>query len=496
MTRELAALGVLIPDFPLPPGVRAAVTTRVMRGVSPSPFDACNLGSRCGDTPANVATNRKLIRRQLNLPSEPQWLRQVHGIEVHSLQEPGDPARDHQADPVADAVYCNRPGLVCVVQTADCLPLLLTSDDGCEVAAVHAGWRGLAAGVIEAALRQFSAAPARIRVWLGPAIGATSYEVGEDVRAAFIAHNARSVEAFAATRPGHWLCDLYALARQRLAAAGVVQIFGGSFDTFTDPRFYSHRRAHPSGRFASLIWIESAHQAARTAEAAGRALASQARRSQLIFPRLLGRSLLRLPQTVQALHLCGGAQTYRGGVTITRGRNWLARFCALVTGMPPAMNDAPLSVEIVAAAKRERWTRNFNGHRMRSAMWWRDGLLCERLGLVTFHFRLGVAGSALTWTVERVSVLGFPLPVSWFRAVKACEYEDGGRYCFDVTAALPLAGELVHYSGWLDVRTDWVCTDSEPEETDTDIDSTSEDCDRGSECSRGDGGDSGADGGD
>lgn len=451
MSGDPAAGGVLIPDFPLPPGVRAAVTTRGMRGVSPSPFDACNLGSRCGDTPVNVAANRAAVRDALALPSEPVWLRQVHGTDVHVLAAPGDPARDAHDDPVADAVYTDRPGLVCVIQTADCLPLLFASEDGREVAAAHAGWRGLAAGVIEATLQRFAAPRARIRVWLGPAIGGLSYEVGDEVRAAFLAHDAAAGEAFTATRPGHWLCDLCTLARRRLAAAGVTQIHGGGFDTLTDERFYSHRRARPTGRFASLIWIELPHRARFSDDAAGAELAERARRSHLIFPRLMGPALLRLPANVQALHLRHGACRYDGRVTITRGRNWLARICAFVTGMPPAMTDAPLSVEILATPRRERWTRDFDGHRMRSVMWRRNGRLCERLGLVTFHFRLRAVGGALTWTVERVRALGIPLPAAWFDGVAAREFEQGGRYCFDVSAALPLAGELVHYRGWLDV---------------------------------------------
>ncbi|HSX61832.1 MAG TPA: peptidoglycan editing factor PgeF [Tahibacter sp.] len=488
MNGDPATRGALIPDFPLPPGVRAAVTTRTMHGISPSPFDACNLGSRCGDTPINVAANRAGMRDRLALPSEPQWLRQVHGTGVHVLDAPGDPARDHHDDPVADAVYTNRPGLVCVVQTADCLPLLLASSDGREIAAVHAGWRGLAAGVIEAALRRFDTPPSQVRAWLGPAIAVTSYEVGDEVRAAFVAHDANAAEAFTATRPGHWLCDLYLLARQRLAAAGVVLVYGGGFDTFTDARFYSHRRSRPTGRFASLIWIEPAHRASYRAAEDGGALEAPARRSRLIFPRLLGRTLLRVPATVQVLHLRGGARRYRGRVTIERGRNWLARFCAFVTGMPPAMTDAPLAVDIVATSRRERWTRDFDGHRMTSTMWRRKGRLAERLGLVTFHFRLGAKDGALTWTVERVRALGIPLPVAWFDGVSAREFEQDGRYCFDVSAALPLAGELVHYRGWLDVDPVFVPEDEPQDDDDWDVDG--EDSDWGD----GDGGDS--DGGD
>lgn len=429
--------GALIPDFAWPPGVRAAVTTSGMPGVSPSPFERCNLGTRCGDAPANVAANRLVLRAALRLPSEPVWLRQVHGTAVQVLDLPGDPNRDAHDDPVADAAYADRPGLVCAVQTADCLPLLIASEDGSEIAAVHAGWRGLAAGVIEATLARFRAPPQRLRIWLGPAIAAASYEVGEEVRAAFLDHDAGAAEAFTPTRPGHWLCDLYALARRRLRAAGVATIGGGGLDTYSDPRFYSHRRARPTGRFASLIWIEPA--------------VSPQRRSRLVFPSLLGMAFARLPQTVQTLHLARGLRRYGGRVTIRRGGNWLARLCAFVTGMPPAMTDAPLSVDIVAASGGEQWTRNFDGHRMRSRLWRRNGRLCERLGLVTFGFVLQVRSGALHWRVDAVRALGIPLPARWFRRVRAREWESEGRYCFEVTAALPLAGDLVHYTGWLDV---------------------------------------------
>lgn len=449
--------GLLIPAWELPPGVRAAVTTRRLAGVSPSPFDSGNLGSRCGDAPANVAANRVVLRHTLALPSEPVWLRQVHGVAVHAVAQQGNPDGDHHDDPVADAAYTNRPGLVCLVQTADCLPLLICSDDGREVAAVHAGWRGLAAGVIEATLARFEAPAAQLRVWLGPAIGPASYEVGEEVRAAFVAHDATAHRAFSETRPGHWLCDLYELARQRLAAVGVDAVSGGGFDTFTDPRFYSHRRSRPTGRFASLIWIEplaSAQPAQHTARPT--ALVAHRRATRLMFPRLLGSAFAKLPRTVQALHLRRGLQTFQGAATIRRGSHWLARLCGRVTGLPPAMQDAPLCVEITATPRREHWLRNFDGHRMGSAMWKRKGRLCERLGLVTFHFRLSVQNAALVWTVDRVRALGLPLPASWFSGVKAREFERDGRYCFEVAAALPLAGELVHYSGWLDADPAWV----------------------------------------
>lgn len=441
MATPAAVPGVLIPDWALPPGVHAAVTTRVLSGVSPSPFERGNLGSRCGDAPANVAVNRAVLRRELALPSEPVWLRQVHGSDVHVAEAGGDPGRDHHDDPVADAVYCDRPGLVCAILTADCLPLLFCSADGREVAAAHAGWRGLAGGVIEATLARFRAAPAQVRIWLGPAIASRSYEVGAEVRDAFLAGRPEAASAFTPTRPGHWLCDLVELARQRLLAAGVVEVSGGDFDTLNEPRFYSHRRGHPTGRFASLIWIEPARAPLRPADPA----------PPLLFPQLLGAEFAGLPPTVQALHRRDRLSRYAGRVDIRRGGSWLARLCCAITGMPPAMTDAPLRVDIEAQPGRERWTRNFDGRLMTSRMWSRAGRLCERLGPVTFHFRLGVEDGVLTWTVERVRALGIPLPAGWFGGVKAREYEQDGLYRFDVAAALPLAGLLVHYSGRLSV---------------------------------------------
>jgi YfiH family protein len=448
---EALPAGVLIPDWPLPPGVRAAVSTRQLPGVSPSPFDGGNVGARCGDDLENVTANRAVLRRELNLPSEPVWLRQVHGVVVFDATAPGVAGGDPHADPVADAAFSRDAGIVCAVQTADCLPLLICSEDGIEIAAVHAGWRGLAAGVIEAALARFAAPLDRLRVWLGPAIAAESYEVGEEVRAAFVAAHPHAAVAFRETRPGHWLCDLYELARQRLHRAGVGSVSGGGFDTFTDERFYSHRRARPTGRFVSLIWRESNGIDYARIGAAGRALAARARVSRLIFPQLLGQRFTGLPLTVQALHLARGTRRYQGEVAIRRSRNLLARLCGFATGLPPPMQGAALTVEIVAGRQGERWSRNFGGYPMQSRLWRKGGHLCERLGLVTFFFSLRVEDSALCWRVQKVRALGLPLPASWFRGVYAREYENADRYCFEVAAALPLAGELVHYRGWLTV---------------------------------------------
>ncbi len=241
---------LLIPDWPAPPGVRAAVTTRQLAGHSLAPYDTMNLGSRCGDAPESVAANRLDLARLLGLPAAPSWLRQVHGVAVHDADVTAPPIEE----PAADAAVARAGNAVLAILTADCLPLLFCTDDGSAIGAAHAGWRGLAGGVIEATVARLGAPPRRVMAWLGPAIGAASYEVGEDVRSAFVTLDIDAANAFKPTRPGHWHCDLYALARQRLAAIGVQAVSGGGYDTFTDPRFYSYRRTMQTGRFASLIW--------------------------------------------------------------------------------------------------------------------------------------------------------------------------------------------------------------------------------------------------
>lgn len=244
--------GFLAPHWPLPACVRAAVTTRQIAGASPPPFDGFNLGTRCGDDALAVAYNRGALVRLLALPRAPLWLQQVHGAGVV------DADRDDLADePHGDAAVTRRAHVVLAVLTADCLPVLLAAADGSAVGVAHAGWRGLAAGVLEAAVAALHQPRERVLAWLGPAIGAQSYEVGEEVRAAFVERDPAAVAAFTATRSGHWHCNLYALARQRLAAAGVTQVHGGGHDTFADARLYSYRRDHTTGRFATLIWREA-----------------------------------------------------------------------------------------------------------------------------------------------------------------------------------------------------------------------------------------------
>lgn len=243
----------LYPDWPAPPNVRALVTTRRMPGNSQPPFDAFNLGLNSGEEGGIVQANRVLLERAFELPSRPRWLQQVHG--TRSLRLTSE-VIDGEAQ--ADAAFTTQPGVVLAILTADCLPVVLCAGDGSEIAAVHAGWRGLSGGVIESCVGRLGTPTQNLIVWLGPAIGSASYEVGEEVRAAFVAPDALAQAAFVATRPGHWRCDLYALARQRLHALGVTRIHGGAFDTFADDRFYSYRRdAANSGRFASLIWMRT-----------------------------------------------------------------------------------------------------------------------------------------------------------------------------------------------------------------------------------------------
>jgi YfiH family protein len=249
----VAADGLLVPDWLAPANVHAAVVQRDFPGVSLPPFDRCNLGARCGDDPAAVAANRASLARTLGLPHAPRWLAQVHGTRVVRF----DDTTLADDEPAADAAVTSAPGVVLAILTADCLPVLLAARDGREVAAAHAGWRGLAAGVLEATVAAMRTAPADLVAWLGPAAGPQAYEIGAEVRDAFLAHDPAAEVAFVATRPGHWRVDLYALARQRLAAAGVTAVSGGDRCTISEPRHYfSHRRDACTGRLASLVWME------------------------------------------------------------------------------------------------------------------------------------------------------------------------------------------------------------------------------------------------
>lgn len=240
--------GWLIPDWPAPAGVKSCVTTRA-GGVSLAPFDSFNLGDHVDDDSQAVSSNRLALTSRLGI--QPAWLRQVHGVSVVKAT----PTEVMEAD----ASWTSTPGIACTIMTADCLPALFCNRAGDRVAAAHAGWRGLAAGVLEAAVSSFSNDPADVMVWLGPAIGPDAFEVGPEVREAFISTHPSTVDAFVpSVNHGKFMANIYQLARLRLAAYGVTSVYGGGFSTYNDPRFYSYRRSARTGRFASLIWIEHA----------------------------------------------------------------------------------------------------------------------------------------------------------------------------------------------------------------------------------------------
>jgi len=265
----------ITPDWPAPANVHAFMTTR-SGGVSLTPFASFNPASHVDDDPAAVAENRRRLRQWL--PAEPLWLNQVHGVDVAGQPvgcgelanriEPRDAVRTspHPTSPdvpTADAGVAFQPGKVRAVLTADCLPVLFCDTAGTVVAAAHAGWRGLAGGVLEATVAAMREPPERILVWLGAAIGPAAFEVGDEVREAFVSRHPLAGVAFRPSLPGtldeapkKWLADIYALARIRLAAIGVSQVYGGGLCTFSDPRFFSYRREPRSGRMASVIWMD------------------------------------------------------------------------------------------------------------------------------------------------------------------------------------------------------------------------------------------------
>ena len=236
----------ITPDWPAPANVKALQTTR-KGGSSMSPYDCFNLGSHVGDNPLNVARNRMLLSPLL--PSEPVWLNQVHGTVVADAGHAG-------CLPEADASVATHPATVCVVMTADCLPILLCDDKGSVVGAAHAGWRGLCDGVIEATVKEMKVPTPTLMAWLGPAIGPAAFEVGEEVRAAFVAHHPQAESAFVPGAPGKWMADIFLLARLRLQALGITHIYGGNLCTYSDAaRFYSYRRDGVTGRMGSFIWL-------------------------------------------------------------------------------------------------------------------------------------------------------------------------------------------------------------------------------------------------
>lgn len=238
----------IIPDWPCPARVRALITTRA-GGVSTGAYASMNVGTEVGDSSENVTENRR--RLEAVLPSTPRWLRQVHGTRVIRAEKISDAVE-------ADGSVTTAADTICVVMVADCLPVLLCDRDGRIVAAAHAGWRGLCAGVIENAVEAMCLPGRELLAYLGPAIGPTAFEVGDDVRNAFFEHHPNAVTAFQQHRKEKWLADLFMLAQQRLHALGITAIYGGTDCTYSDPaRFFSHRRDKTSGRHAAMIWLSS-----------------------------------------------------------------------------------------------------------------------------------------------------------------------------------------------------------------------------------------------
>jgi len=273
-------------QWPVARKVRTFTTVRHGAGSSLPPFDHFNLGNRTaadGDDPVTVERNRVELIERFALPSAPHWLRQVHGVEVLRFSAPspakagegwggvasgirGADATPSQptsafagggAEPTADASVTSVPGVVLAILTADCLPVVFTNETGTEIGAAHAGWRGLANGVLENTVEAMQSPAHDLIAWLGPAAGPQAYEIGAEVFDAFVSQDENVASAFVATRPGHWRVDLYALARQRLAKLGIRRVDGGDLCTISDPqRFYSHRRDARTGRMATVVWMQ------------------------------------------------------------------------------------------------------------------------------------------------------------------------------------------------------------------------------------------------
>ncbi len=238
----------LIPIWPAPLNIRALQTTR-LGGVSRAPYHSLNLGSHVNDAPLDVARNRMLLNTLM--PSEPVWLEQVHGIVVANADSAG-------CLPMADACIATHRSAVCVVMTADCLPVLLCDQQGTVVGAVHAGWKGLAAGVIEATVQAMNVPAQNLMAWLGPAISQNAFEVGAEVRDTFIVADPQAERAFVVGQGGKWRADIYALARLRLNTLGITKIYGGEYCTYREAgRFFSYRRDGVTGRMGTFIWLES-----------------------------------------------------------------------------------------------------------------------------------------------------------------------------------------------------------------------------------------------
>jgi len=247
---------IITPDWPAPSHIKAYSTTRDLAttGQSTQEYKSFNLAFHVGDNKEHVARNRELLATHLELPNEPIWLNQVHGtnlVDIDNAQISANPAE-------ADGSYTCSTNKVCVVMTADCLPILFTDAQGSHVAAIHAGWRSLASGIIETLLKRWPTPHNEVMAWLGPAIGPAAFEVGSDVQQAFIAHDSEAKSAFQPIQNDKWLANLVLLAKQRLKSSGVSHIYGGDYCTYADQsRFYSYRRDGQTGRMASLIWKAS-----------------------------------------------------------------------------------------------------------------------------------------------------------------------------------------------------------------------------------------------
>ncbi len=241
-------MAIFTPDWPLPNSVSAVSTTRNL-GYSKAPYHQFNLATHVDDDSDSVKKNRQLLIEQANLPEAPRWLTQPHSDKViHS--------NDWHSSIEADACFTDQANHVCVIMTADCLPLLVCNQQGTEVAAIHAGWRGLANGIIANTLSKFSDKPTELLVWLGPAIGPKAFEVGQDVFDIFTQRDPQSALAFESTEADHYLADIYLLAKQQLSEFAITQVYGGDRCTFNEPdRFFSYRRDGETGRMASMIWL-------------------------------------------------------------------------------------------------------------------------------------------------------------------------------------------------------------------------------------------------
>jgi YfiH family protein len=250
---------LIVPDWPAPVRVRAVSTER-RYGLSESDFRSCNFGAHVGDASRAVATNRAALAKTLGLIDQPYWLDQVHSTSVLDL----DSYYRHRPDettgllPAADGAVSSRVGRACVVMTADCLPVLFCDNLGSRVGVVHAGWRGLASGILPMAIARMGIDPSNLMAWLGPAISQSAYEVGREVREAFVDFDPGAAVFFEANKSGRWQADLYGLASRSLQSAGLHAIYGGNFCTYTESeRFFSYRRKNPCGRMATLIWLSS-----------------------------------------------------------------------------------------------------------------------------------------------------------------------------------------------------------------------------------------------